>query len=163
MKNLWMNLETLAANVKNPIEVIREQSDFLSEGTKGLLCISDSEIGRISAKTNDVIKQQKIEAQFKYRLEIASDFLPEYSYNFASLLYGITFYPLLVTIPREIAEEIEKKDEFTAVSTSELRKYYNITNQDELENILAALFNCEKIRTVLQNMKSIIGDVGVEE
>lgn len=163
MKNLWSNLETLTSELKNPIDIIRAQSDYLREGTNGLLCILNNDIKRLSPQTAEVLKHQKIVGQFKYKVVIASDYLPDYSFNFMSLFYDITFYPLLVTIPRDIADDIEKESTFTTVFENEIRKYYNVNNQDELERILEVVFNCEKIRTVLQNMKSIIGDVESED
>ena len=163
MKNLWKNLETLTPELQNPIDLIRIQSDYLREGTGDLLCISDFEIKNLSPQTNKVMKNQKILGQFMRRAVIASDYLLDYSFNFISLFYDITFYPLMATVPKEIADDIEKSNSFDVIYEHEYRKYYNIENQNELERLLEAIFNCEKIRVVLQNMKAIIGEVPSEE
>jgi len=163
MKNLWMNLGTLTPELKNPIDIIRTQSDYLSDGTNGLLCISDSEVRRLGPQAKMALEKQKLKAVFMYRIEIASDYLPEYSYEFMTLAYDITFYPLVVTIPKEIVNDIEREPEFDFFYESEFRKYYNVKNQDEFERILEAVFNCEKIRLIMQNMKAIIGDIELED
>lgn len=163
MKNLWKNLEMLTADIKNPVELIKEQSEFLSEGTGGVLYISINEIPQAGAIVTKILQNEKINPKFRYKADIASYYLPDYSYNFFALYYDITFYPMLVNLSREIADDISPSGEFPFVGENEYRKYIKVNNQEELESVLGAIFNCDTIRTVLQNMKAIVGDVDLNE
>lgn len=164
MKNLWQDLENLKGGVNNPVELVEEQSEFLKEGTGELFYIEVSEITKPSSSTTRTLMNTGIERDFLYRMDLCSDELTEYSFNIFNIYYGITFYPLLVNAPSEIGIEVIDRGSFNCVdSSSGTRDYFVINSEDEFEQMLEAIFNSEKVRTVLRNMKTIIGDDTQEE
>ncbi len=163
MKNLWKDLDSLTSDMKNPIDLIREQSNFLTDGTDGVFYFGDTILTKLGTYTRGVLGQECIESKFRYKIDICSQFLPEYSFNIFNFYYDITFYPLLMNVPSEIGEEIEIEGVFCNVDAADVRRYYKIESQEEFEEILCAIFNCEKLRTIMKNMRAIIGDVAHEE
>lgn len=164
MRNLWQDLETLESDINNPIELVETQSEYLQDGTKGLFYIEIDEVHKISSIARNIIADVGIKSDFTYKMSLRSAYLPDYAFDIFRIFYGITFYPLLISIPNEIGEkigEIGSTEELS--STSKSRMYFLVKTEDEYEQLLEAIFNCEKVRTVLKNMKAIIGDESQDE
>lgn len=161
MKNLWQNLEGIKADIKNPISIIREQAEYLSEGTNGMLYIEDTEYMNMSANVRRVFLEHNLPNRFKYEVEICSEYLDDYSFNLFYLYYDIDFYPVVISLPSEIGEEIENND-YTSIDFTNTRMFFIVNSQDEFEDILGVIFNCEKVRTIMKNMKAIIEDENSE-
>lgn len=164
MKNLWQDLGTLTSDVKNPVDLIRTQSEFLDEGTNGLFYIDIDEFTKESSATSKAMAQIGLKGDFMYKMSLCSDYLSEYSFNIFNIYYGISFYPLLVNVPYEIGQEIERDGSVDKLPQfSSTREYFKANSEEQFEQILEAIFNCEKVRTILTNMKTIIGDSIQEE
>lgn len=164
MKNLWRNLENLKGDTNNPIDLVKEQSVFLQEGTEDMFYINIDEINRIPLALSKVLSSTNIESDFSYKMDLCSDGLLDYAFNIFNIYYGITFYPLLVSVPNEIGLEIIEMEIFNCVNNSSATiTYFVINSEEEFEQILEYIFNSDKVRTVLRNMKSIIGNDVLEE
>ncbi len=163
MKNLWKDLDTLTSDIKNPLDLIKEQSGYLSEGTGGIFYISDATLGNMGSVTKRALVDKGIKDRFTYKVSLCSEYMQEYSYNIFNLYYDITFYPLIMNIPNTISEEIQSRISSEYITSGAERSYYMIRSQDEFEEILSEIFNCECLRTVMKNMRTIIGSIEQEE
>lgn len=81
MENLWKGLDTLQTKTSNPVDLVKEQSTFLREGTREALKLDIAETLRLGPKTKEVLKKVNIDNQFSYRVSLTSAYLQEYSYN----------------------------------------------------------------------------------
>lgn len=159
MKNLWQDLENLKGDTCNPVDLVEEQSDFLQEGTDDLFYIDIDGISRISSTSIKMLTEAGVERDFSYRMELCSGDLPDYSFNIFSLYYGISFYPLMINVPREIGLDLVGIGTLINLENpGSARMYFRLESEEEFENALGMIFNSEKVRTVLRNMKSIIGN-----
>lgn len=164
MKNLWQDLDNLKGDACNPVDLVEEQSDFLHEGTNGLFFINIISVSKFSSASLKMLSEVGIEKDFSYRMELCSSALPDYSFVIFNLYYGISFYPLMIKVPREIGQEIMETSTLTVLeSSSASRMYFVIESEEEFENTLGMILNSEKVRTVLRNMKTIIGNVNEDE
>ncbi len=111
-----------------------------------------------------MLSSMNIESDFAYRMDLSSNGLADYAFNIFFIYYGITFYPLLISVPNEIGLEIIETEMFKCVNcSSTTRAYFVINSEEKFEQILEFIFNSDKVRTVLRNMKSIIGNDILEE
>lgn len=163
MESLWKNLDTLTSDIKNPLDLIKEQSGYLSEGTEGIFYISNAKLVNPSGTTKKVLVEKGVKDRFAYRAGLCSEYMQEYSYNIFNLYYDITFYPLIMNIPNTISEEIQSRISSEYITSGAERSYYMIRSQDAFEEILSEIFNCESLRTVMKNMRTIIGSIEQEE
>lgn len=79
------------------------------------------------------------------------------------MYYDITFYPLILNIPFEIADEISNEREFCEVDATESRVFFKIENQEEFEQIMEGIFNSEILRTIMANLKKIASNNAEDE
>lgn len=164
MKNLWKDLETLESDMTNPIDLVEAQSKYLEEGTDDMLFIEIDDVYKISSVAKSAITEADIKNDFMYKVSLCSTNLSDYSFAIFTIFYGITFYPLLLSVPNEIAEEFVATTNFETVdSTSKNRVYFLAKTEEEYEQLLEAILNSETVRTVLKNMKAIIEDVGQDD
>lgn len=164
MKNLWQDLDTLTSDLNNPIDLVKTQSDYLEDGTGNLFYIDIEAFRKPGAISRTAIDNAGIKNDFMYKMSLSSAYLEEYKFNIFNIYYGITFYPLLVNVPREIGEEIIENCECIQVETNSKNKMYLlVSSEGEFEQLLETVFNCEKVRMVLKNMKTIIGGEVQEE
>ena len=161
MKNLWQNLEEIKSDLKNPISIIREQAVYLAEGTNGILYIEDTEFNNMSTAVRRVFVEHDLPCRFKYEIEICSEYLDEYSFNLFYMYYDIDFYPVIISLPKDIGEEIEN-GELSSIDSTNTRMFFKVKSQEEFEDTLGVIFNCEKVRTIMKNMKAIIEDENEE-
>lgn len=161
MKNLWKDLESLKSDVQNPVDLIKEQAEYLETGTDGLLILSTNSFSRLGVISKKVMNDQNFKIEFKYQVSLKTEYLPEYKYNIFFIYYDITFYPLILNVPFEIADEINKEDEFHKIESTESRIFFKIEDEDEFEQIMEAIFNSNILRTVMANLKMII-DIDTE-
>ena len=165
MKNLWKGLDALEIKANNPVDLVREQADFLSEGTDDILMLEVAEVNRIGTKTREVLQEIGIEAQFTYRVALASTYLRDYAYNIFTFFYDITFYPMLVSVPKEIGTEVEKiTDKLEPVDETVSRMYFKVSEEEAFETFMADVFNSENARMIMTNLKAIVSNtVSMEE
>lgn len=163
MKNLWKDLDELQPEIKNPIDIIKAQSEYLKEGTNNIFYINDIEIVRSGKMAEDVLKSQNLNGQFRYRVDICSEYLKEYSFNILGIYYDISFYPFVLNVPGEITESIVEEHNKEAILKNELRGFFLVESQEEFEEILTIIFNCPEVRMVMKNMKAIIGNIEENE
>ena len=164
MKNLWKDLETLESDMTNPIDLVEAQSKYLEEGTDDMLFIEIDDVYKISTVTKNVIANVDLKNDFMYKASLCSAGLSDYSFTIFTVFYGITFYPLLLSVPNEIADEFVATSAIEVVdSTSKNRTYFLAKTEEEYEQLLENVLNSERVRTVLKNMKAIIEDVEQDE
>lgn len=164
MKNLWQDLENLKGDICNPVDLVEEQSGFLQEGTGDLFYIDISSISKLSSASIKTLAEAGIEKDFSYKMKLSSEELPDYSFVIFSLYYGISFYPLMIKVPREIGLDIIGGGTLSNLENSESAwMCFKLESEEEFENALGLIFNGEKVRTVLRNMKSIIRNVNEDE
>lgn len=165
MNNLWKDLDLIQGDNNNPVDLVEEQSVFLREGTEDLFYLDVEAIGRLSSLSTQALKEANVRRDFAYKVLLSSDELPEYSFHVFNIYYGITFFPLVMKLSNEIGDEIVVADSSIECLSSKgnSRMYFKIKSEEEFTTILEIIFNCEKVRTVLKNMKTIIGDDEKEE
>lgn len=156
MKNLWKNLELVKSEIQNPVDLVKEQAEYLEEGTEGLLKLSIDSVEQIGLYSRSEMIKLNFTPSFKYMVALNTSFYPDYNYNIFGMYYGITFYPLLLSIPSDIADEIIKEREFSIIRSSGNKVFFKLENQDEFEQIMEAIFNSDILRKVMGNLKMIM-------
>lgn len=81
MKNLWKDLELLESDLQNPVELVKEQAEYLQEGTEGFLSLFADSFGKMGMASTKVIKNLNFKVKFKYNVSLRSSYLSEYKYN----------------------------------------------------------------------------------
>ncbi len=164
MENLWKGLESLQTRISNPVDLVEEQASFLSDGTREVLELEIDEVHRLGAKSREVLNQVDIDEQFAYRVALASSYLPDYSYNIFTFFYDITFYPLVMSVPREIGIEVGLiVGAVEAIEETETRMYLKISDEEAFTSVMGNIFNSEKARLVMTNIKAIVGKNVLDE
>lgn len=158
MENLWKGLDTLQTKTSNPVDLVKEQSTFLREGTREALKLDIAETLRLGPKTKEVLKKVNIDNQFSYRVSLTSAYLQEYFYNIFTFFYDITSYPMVVTVPKEIGTEVTSiLGAVDVIDETETRMYFKVSDEDAFVSVMANIFNSENARMVMTNIKAIVG------
>ena len=158
MSNLWKK-EFKAQEIQTPKEILDEQCNELSKITSGKI-IAKTEVydGPTYSYTTDLtstisrITEQTYNVQsdlgeiknrdFKYEFFITSKITPSFKYRVMFFQYGITFYPVDITLDETIANEISTDEYITCNSSEEFTEYLcKILNSKKLENVITALLS----------------------
>lgn len=94
--DLWGDLPKVG-KIKTPLEILKEQSNLLSEKTNGLL------VGEIS--------RRKAEDQFYYSFKLVAPPLNNYGYQLLLIQHDIGFYPLVLKNSQVEGSRTECSDE----------------------------------------------------
>ncbi len=105
-KNLWGDLSDLEI-VRTPKDVLKEQADFLTRATEGVLVGNVDEID--------------VRGDFRYDFNVTVPSVNNYTLTLLIIQYGLQLYPVRVSVmaPR-FTETCDDEKEFEAVLTKVL-------------------------------------------
>lgn len=134
MDSFWPN-SLDALNIQSPKEKLEIQAKFLNKLTNDM----------IYAEIIDLNKSLVIpifnNCDFIYRFDIKGKFIDGYKFTPFTLGHSITFYPVIISIDREIASELLLD-----------KKYQEINTEEEFDNIFKLILQSKKIITVIGSM-----------
>ena len=147
-KSLWGNLNELMDGVKNPKELLEEQSVHLIQLSNGLV---RGDIRRISLNDSwkDFYKQWKVKSDFSFSFRIISDYVKNYEYEICKITYGIKMYPLAISFGVDIAKELigrfSIKNEDTIV----------VEDKEQFLEVLQEILSSKEVGQVLKGLLTI--------
>lgn len=162
MKNLWKKDFYAEKDINTAQEILQEQCDYLMNNTRGKIIAKVAEYdGPTQSYTekstfssiSETLKDQFVNIQtalgetssnkFAYEFYITSSATPNYKYRIMFMTYGITFYPVNITLDESIASEIHQ-DQYIICET-----------QEQLENILEQILNSSQLEKIINNLLAI--------
>lgn len=166
MRDLWSK-NFIAEDITDTAQsIILEQCDTLEQRTKGKILAKVIEYygpiktyttqGSFSAlaEASKMLGEQKVDIQdslgeienskFTYEFYLTSIATPNYKYRVLFIEYGITFYPVSMTIDESIALEISED------------QYIECQTQNVFEEKLEKILNSNKLEKVINNLLAIV-------
>ena len=105
-KNLWGDLSDLEI-VRTPKDILKEQADFLTRATEGVLV---GNVGEIDVR-----------GDFRYDFDVIVPSVNNYTLTLLSIQYGLQLYPVRVSGRAiRVTETCDDEKEFEAVLTKVL-------------------------------------------
>lgn len=161
MQNLW-RVQT-EKKIRTPHDIISEQCKYLSEMTDGKVIAriapydgdyrSYSKLDPIISKWLNADRENNFDVQnilgdrqskFVYEFYITAKAAPKYKYRIMFLAFGISVYPVEVSLEKSIADEIGmNKSEFL------------LSTEEEFANLVGKVLSSERISAVVSNLISI--------
>ena len=161
MQNLW-RVQT-EKKIHTPHDIISEQCKYLSEMTDGKVIariapykgdyksysksIELELAGRLFVQDNSFDVQNVLgdqQSKFIYEFYITAKAAPKYKYRIMFVAFGISVYPVEVSLEKSIADEIGMdKSEFT------------LSSEEEVINLVGKVLGSERISAVVSNLINI--------
>lgn len=134
-KNLWPD-NFLQDNSLTPKEIIKQQANFLTKLTKGVVFAELAE-GSILDKRISIANKS-----FNFEFNIRGSFLSEYKFRAFSISHDIIYYPCYLWLDPDIYKEFN-------VGEPRLIK---VDNEEALLSLLDTILNSKKIVLVVNSI-----------
>lgn len=162
MKNLWKKSFVAEERVDTAKDIIQEQCNYLRSSTGGKIIAKIIEYNGATESyllmpqkesTSKVIDIQKklgenMQMGFSFEFFITSTATPNYKYRIMFVKYGISLYPVHITLDESIASEIDKEEHIICDS------------QEEFEATLELILNSSKLEKIINNLLAIAKQQG---
>ncbi len=162
MKNLWKKSFVAEDRVDTAKNIIQEQCNYLRNSTEGKIVAKVVEYDGViesylampqresAAKVIDIQTKlgEKDQEGFSFEFFITSTATPNYKYRVMFVKYGISLYPVHITLDESIASEIGS-DEYIFCDT-----------QEEFEKVLELILNSSKLEKIINNLLAIAKQQG---
>ncbi|MCL2415906.1 MAG: hypothetical protein FWD01_03735 [Defluviitaleaceae bacterium] len=154
IRNLWnVNFDDFSPVVP-PIEIIKEQCDYLEKATNG----------KLIAKALEIENSHGISATFYFNFYITSSATPNFKYEIMSVKYGVPYYPVHIKINSDIAEELWPEDELMSIQFSPYddipilpsKESHTVSDEDIFMDILGNIINSKKVREVMGSLMYMV-------
>lgn len=153
-KSLWGNLNELMDGVKNPKEILEEQSAYLLQISNGLV---RCDICRVSL--NDSYKafyeDLNVKSDFSFSFRIVSDYVKKYEYEICKLTYGIKMYPMAISFGTDITKELKIKFFMKNISIVESEDTIVVEDEGQFLEALQEILSSNGVRQVLKGLLAI--------
>ena len=148
MENLWPQFNNLP-QIQTPQKILETQGKNLLQITNGLVYGSVKE-SMISADKeikgeSFLLKTIRKEYDFNFRFELASKYLPNYTFLMFIISHNIEIFPLKLKLDPPTAHEIGIEE----VST--------IDSEVEFIGILSEIFKSQRITKIIYNIMQLAG------
>ncbi|MBO0477525.1 hypothetical protein DOK76_10600, partial [Vagococcus sp. DIV0080] len=140
MDNLWTNLPDFKEVEELPLDIVKEQSDYLGKATNDYLYLDIS-------KHSENEKEFLMDYDFGYKCILRSNIMPEYGFRILEFQYDIDIFPLNYIINNELLqdEKIQSNKIITKVSTE-------VVDITEFKEFLKETLNSNKIQNLIKNL-----------
>lgn len=132
-ENLWGDLKNIK-QVKNPVDILKEQSGYLMDATDNMIY---SDLKNRESRSNYI---DEPESEFVTVYSIKSKMLEKYEFQLLTLYYDITFYPIHIELDENIQENLGENG------------YIKVNNEQEFLKILKKSLDNDFTKNVISSM-----------
>lgn len=142
MNNLWDDLTFLEDDKIMPVDILKEQSEFLNDSTNGLLYI-DTQV------YNEIDNMFMGDYEFGYKYILKSNVLPDYGYRILEVQHNMNIFPLSFVVNDDLLDELKKKNEnITEVISM-------IQNEKDLISVISDTLNSKMVKDTIHALYRI--------
>ncbi len=138
---VWQKFEELKSEY--PEAIIEKKIKGFEIATENLANLAVVKLTDVRSFTSEV------EGDFKYELILFSNVLKNYQFRILSFGYGITLSPIYISLEDVFYEEIYDKKRM------EFGEKIKVKNTDELEKLIAEIFNTESFKLVVRGLMKV--------
>lgn len=138
--DLWPE-ELESAKIRPPVAILKEQASLLGQKTKNVVEGAVSEASTF-----------EMEETMEYSFNLVAPALGEYRYRLFTMSHDICMYPLIITMEREIFQEVnpEKPGKVSVQDASlRIRNQVKVDTESNLLEVLKKIFAATKTRQII--------------
>jgi len=139
--NLWEDLTFLQEEKKLPIDILKDQSQYLLDATEGLLYFDIQEYNKVDRAYIDAY-------DFAYKCILKSNVLTQYGFRVLEIRHDTKIFPLELVVDDEILLDLSKSGVITGTST-------HIYDNEELLLVISSIINSESIKNTMHTLYTL--------